>query len=102
MADFIGTNVTAMDEWVTTMKKIDEDYDTKINELYSTIDSLVQSDFTGGLAESFHESVMSKKDDFTRLYEAINEFADSMNNTSNQVSEDTDYLQSKIQNNSMF
>lgn len=102
MAVVVGHNTEVMRQWSGNIINSAKEYDDLINSLYNLVDSLVGSEFTGGLSTDFEESVLRQKDNFRRLSETLQECADLISNTSNKIDDDEAYLRSQIQNNSVF
>ena len=100
MGNIIGHNTEEMRVWSDTMKKYSEDFDREIGSLFNLVRNFVGTEFTGGLADNFEESVLSKESRFASLSETLRECADLIEHTSVSIDEDEQRLVSNYENNS--
>lgn len=98
----VGHNTEAMREWSGNIETSAQEYDQLISSLYSLVDNLVSTEFTGGLSQDFEESVLNKKDDFMRLSQTLNDCAELVKTRSSRIDDDEAELKSQIQSSSMF
>ena len=96
----VGHDTEAMRQWSGNIERCADDYDALIKQLYNTVDSLVTTEFTGGLSRDFEGAVMDQRANFFSLVDTLRDCADVVSNTSNSIDEDEAYLRSQIMNSS--
>ena len=100
--EVVSHNVEAMRAWSGNINTASSDYSDYIKNLYTLVDNLVSSDFTGGLSQDFENLVLDKKDDFMRYSEVLEECAELIDKTSTNIENDEEELRSRIQNHDVF
>lgn len=96
----VGHDTEAMRQWSGNIERCAEDYDSLIKQLYSIVDALVATEFTGGLSKEFENAVIDKKANFFSLVDTLRDCADVVSNTSKSIDEDEAYLKGQIMNSS--
>lgn len=81
----IGSNTTTMREWSGTVRSKAEDFNDLVNSLYEKIATLTQTDYKGGVSETFNESVIGLKPFFQKQYETLNDFCSTIDTAANNI-----------------
>lgn len=100
--EVVSHNVEAMRAWSGNINNASTDYKDYINNLYTLVDNLVSSDFTGGLSKDFETLVLDKRQDFIRYADVLEECAELIDKTSSSIESDEDALRSRIQSHDVF
>ena len=98
----VSHNTESMRTWSGNITNAVNEYNEYISSLYSLVDNLVSSDFTGGLSQDFENFVLGKREDFNRLSGVLEECADLISKTSTAIDNDEAELKAHIQSSDSF
>lgn len=102
MADNIGHNIELIDEWISKLQGNTNYYDDLVRNLYSAVDSLVGTDFQGGLSEDFKNNIYNKRKDFTDYSDTFSECIKYMIARRGNIESDEQYLHNQIESGNAF
>jgi uncharacterized protein YukE len=102
MSDRMGHDTALMAKWATKLQGNTDYYDQLVRKLYTTVDSLVGTDFNGGLSEDFRNNIESKKKDFTDYSDTFSDCIKYINSRVNTIESDEQFLKNKIESENLM
>ena len=99
----VAHDTELMREWIEKLQSNDEYYLDMIEELFGSVDTLVDSpEFSGGVPETFKEGVVGKQPNFMRYDEVFKDLVELMQKKLDEIESDTQSMVNRIQGSSAF
>ncbi len=90
----MGYDTGSMVKWSGDVDDASQEYQTTSDAMFAAVDNM-SAYYTGGLAETFQEEVLSKKPNFNNMAEAIAECAEVIKKQASNIDDAEDEMAHK-------
>lgn len=98
----IGHNIYEMRIWSGNISDSAKEYDDAIKKLYSIVDNLVTTEFTGGLSKELEEVILNQRQTFNDVTRTLEECAELIVQTSNKIEDDEVMLKASFESSNIL